>query len=258
MFEPWRVQVEKTITVEELYGTANPSIPTGFRGIAFRPAKRGEKWLGRPSGQVVTAYSDYSENCPVIILAPALTEIEEKYGEGETVESVWAKHCPCPEEYGEPRADGPPYGNKSAFAWISFDGRFIEEIYGSWNMPGLVYAYRLNDWQILYGEAIPDAAALEAKLRAEGELGENQFIEAELMPVDRDLWFVSKDPYCRILRSHVPFIERPFRAIVGTRKRRYLRVPVCRGDVVQISIPEKRSVSYVGISEFPGAQIVED
>lgn len=256
MFEPWKV--ETTIRVEDVYGTEPMVIPNKFRGIAFRPPLKGEVYL-EVDCSVCYGYSyKRDQTTPRIILAPALTEIEEKYGEGETVESVWAKHCPCLEKYGEPRADGPPYGNKSGFAWISIDGRFIEEICGSWNMPGLVYAYRLNDWQILYGEAIPDAAALEAKLRAEGELGENQFIEAELMPVDRDLWFVSKDPDCSILRSHVPFIERPFRAIVGTRKRRYLRVPVCCGDVVQISILEKRSVSYVGISEFPGAQIVEE
>lgn len=222
MFEPWKF--EKTIAVEDSYGTANPQIPEGFRVVAFRPAKRGEQWLGMLGSKVVSCYGDYPEDAPVLILAPALTEIEEKYGEGATPESVWAKYCPCPKKYGKPRFGSPPVGHE--IGYITYPpcdwGRSVVRGHG-W-LPR-IYALPLNEWQQLYGEEITDAKALEAKLRAEGRLQDNQFIETKLKPIDRDLWFVSKDPDIHILRSHGPLSERPLRAIVGTRKRGYIRIP---------------------------------
>lgn len=222
MFEPWKV--ETTIRVEDVYGTEPMVIPNKFRGIAFRPPLKGEVYLGVDCS-VCYGYSyKRDQTTPRIILAPALTEIEEWYGEGATPESVWAKYCPDPSKYGKPRFGSPPVGHEIGYityppcAW----GRSVVRGHG-W-LPR-IYALPLNEWQQLYGEEITDAKALEAKLRAEGKLGEHQFIEAELKPIDRDLWFVSKDPDICILRSYGPFTERPFRAIVGTRKRGYIRIP---------------------------------
>jgi hypothetical protein len=225
MFEPWKVQVEETITVEQKYGTPNPPIPTGFRAIAFRPPKKGENWLGRWAPRVIAASDDYPCDAPVLILAPALTEIEEKYGEGATPESVWAKHCPCPEKYGKPK-----FGDVAAgrpFAVIHYAGRrptLSQDFTGEYGINfKIIHAYKLNDWQQVYGEDITDAAALEAKLRAEGKLKENQFIEPEMQCVNADSVFVSTADLT-VLTS-VSLLGSPRRAIVGTRKRGYIRIP---------------------------------
>jgi hypothetical protein len=210
MFEPWKV--EKTITVEEMYGKANPPITPNCRGIAFKPPQRGDKFLSSCDGVAAIALCNFAPDNPRIILAPALTEIEEKYGEGATPESVWAKHCPCPEKYGEPRADGVPINNKRPIGFVMPDAhgrRFCEESDGFvWD--GVVYAYRLNDWQQLYGEAITDAAALEA---------DSVFVSAADLTVQRDFNLAGS----------------PRRAIVGTRKRKYLQIPLPEiGDLFEI------------------------
>ena len=74
MFEPWKTV--RLVSVPEMYGTVTPKIPDGFRAIAFRPVRKGERFLSACSGEVVRASADYAEGNPVIILAPALTEIE--------------------------------------------------------------------------------------------------------------------------------------------------------------------------------------
>lgn len=224
MFEPWKQ--ERQITVAQRYGISNPAIPKGRWAVAFRPPKKGERFLGTCLGSEVIASADYSNDSPVIILAPVLTEIEEKYGEGETVESVWAKHCPRPEKYGKPRADGVPSGNTKPFAWVvppnSGYSRELFEPPDGWNRPGYVYAYLLNNWQQLYGEEITDAAALEAKLRAEGKLKDSQFIEPELREVAKGETLVTRD---RIAIVKCGYSFHSPRAIVGTRKRGYIRIP---------------------------------
>jgi hypothetical protein len=276
MFEPWKVQVEETITVEQKYGTPNPPIPTGFRAIAFRPPKKGENWLGRWAPRVIAASDDYPCDAPVLILAPALTEIEEKYGEGATPESVWAKHCPCPEKYGKPK-----FGDVAAgrpFAVIHYAGRrptLSQDFTGEYGINfKIIHAYKLNDWQQVYGEDITDAAALEAKLRAEGRLESNQFIEPEMRePLMGDryvcyreheaiIWSIST----RATNGPLLATNKQCRAIVGTRKRRFLKVPLRDDNHIELGACGQYSrdtfqrgrIYIVHECAVLGAQIIEE
>lgn len=260
MFEPY--EVTKRITVEDVYGTSNPPIPDGMRAkeSRIRMPLKGEKYLG-PFGMVLTAGDNHSfedGDRPRIILAPVLTEIEERYGEGATPESVWAKYCPEAEKpkYGKPKFGNIPKG-LSHGAILPKCGEFPPRFndYSPQLVASLktyVYAFPLNDWQILYGEEIPDAAALEAKLRAEGKLKENQFIEAELRYAQAGDVFVTKAR--AVYPTNAIFGGR--RAIVGTRKRRYLKVPITETGVVKVT--DLDECDYLFPGDFPGAQIIEE
>jgi hypothetical protein len=125
-----------------------------------------------------------------------------------------------------------------------------------------VYAHLLNDWQILYGEDITDAAALEVKLRAEGKLEENQSIEPKLrVPVigERFVCFRAypTQPWAVSAcgsNGPLPSINSQRRAIVGTRKRKYLKVPLDE----RYGFKVEGGTSWIWAKCVLGAEIVEE
>lgn len=186
------------------------------------------------AGYAHPADLDFRPDTPRLILRKKelpLTEVEKKYGKGETAESVWAKHCPNPQDYGKPRADGIPFGSGKTMAYVnSWEnvGFKHHENHTGYLPSGYVYAFALNYWQKRYGEDITDAASLEAKLRKLGKLDDDEEIEPELAMItseDGSVRWASRlsNVLCGVPSSPC------FRAIVRKKpapKKRYLKVPL--------------------------------